>query len=118
MTQSPTHKHLFLADLEWLVLPPVMLRQFRVFRRNKLPFGFASWAHLNEEAAARLRSGARRLKPGDWKSGAELWLVDLVAPFGGREAIVAELRDKVFQGKRVKTLAPAPDGKGTAVVEW
>ena len=95
-----------------------MPREFRIFRRNKLPVAYASWARLGEEAAARLRNGARRLKPGDWKSGDELWLVDLVAPFGGRDAITAELRDKVFQGKKVKTFAPGPDGKGLVAVEW
>lgn len=61
MMQAPTHKHLFLADLEWLVLPPVILGQFRLWRRGDVPVGFASWAYLSEEAEARVRSGVRRL---------------------------------------------------------
>ena len=118
MINSPTHKHLFLADMEWLVLPPVLLKQFRIFRRRRVPVAYVSWAFLNDEAAVRLRGGARRLRPGDWKSGEDLWLIDVVAPFGGAEALVKELKEKVFAGRTVKTLQPAAGGGGTAVVEW
>ncbi|WP_229596447.1 toxin-activating lysine-acyltransferase [Pseudodesulfovibrio sediminis] len=46
------------------------------------------------------------------------WLVDLVAPFGGGEDILKELRENVFKGQKVKTVQPAQDGSGMAVVEW
>lgn len=65
MTHSTGHKHLFLADLEWLVLPPVMARQFRLFKNKSRPFAFASWALLNEESEKRLLAGQPRLRPGD-----------------------------------------------------
>ena len=109
---------MFMTDLEWLVLPPVMLKQFRIFRRDRIPVAFASWAYLNEDAARRLTNGSRRLKPQDWKSGEELWLIDLIAPFGGADGIIKELREKVFKGQTVKTLQAAPGGDGMAVVEW
>ena len=32
MMIDKTHKFMHLADLEWLVIPPVMLRQCRLFR--------------------------------------------------------------------------------------
>src|SRR5215472_8804565 len=32
MMNMPQYRHVFLADLEWLVLPPVMLGQYRLFR--------------------------------------------------------------------------------------
>jgi cytolysin-activating lysine-acyltransferase len=117
MMQSPAHKHLFMADLEWLVLPPVLLRKFRIFRCRGVPIGFASWAYLSEEAEARFKAGARRLKPEDWKSGDRLWLIDVIAPFGGGDAILKELRERAFKGQTVKALQPAPGGDA-AVVEW
>ena len=113
---SPTHKHLFMTDLEWLVVPPLRLRQFRLFRRKNAPVAYASWAALTEEAEKRLLSGVRKLQPGDWNAGDRLWLIDLAAPFGGHEAILKELREKVFAGRPVKTLQPGPDGKGMRVV--
>jgi len=99
------------------VLPPLMLKQFRIFRKDNAPVAFASWAYLNEDAAARLAGGSHRVSPKDWKSGDGLWLIDLVAPFGGGDAIIKELREKVFKGQTVKTLQPAPSGEGVAVVE-
>ncbi len=118
MMNSPPHKHLFIADLEWLTAPAIALKQFRIFRKNNTPIAFASWGYLSEEVAGRLSKGGKRLKPADWKSGKELWLIDLIAPFGGQEQIISELREKVFKDQKIKTLQPAPDGKGMAVVEW
>ena len=31
MTQSPRHKAVPLGDLEWLLMPAILLRQFRIF---------------------------------------------------------------------------------------
>ena len=80
LAQSPTHKHFSLADLEWLVVPPLMLEQYRVFRDAKnAPIGVALWAYLDEAAEASLEAGNAKLRPDQWKSGDRLWLVELVA---------------------------------------
>ena len=118
LTQSPQHKFMFLADMEWYFLPPFRHRQFRVFHKDKAPIAFVSWAYVSAEVEDRLKAGAVRLKPEDWRSGDNLWLIDLCAPFGGGEYILKELREKVFKGQKVKTLQPAPDGSGMAVMEW
>ena len=118
LTQSPQHKFMFLADLEWYFLPPFRLRQFRVFHKDKAPIAYVSWAYVSDEVEERLKSGATRLKPEDWRSGENLWLIDLCVPFGGGEFILKELRENVFKEQKVKMLQPAPDGSGMAVVEW
>lgn len=123
MSRSDAHKHLFMTEIDWLILPPVQLRQFRIWRRDNQPIGYASWAYLSDEAAARLADGAlgtrlRRIAPGEWKGGDQLWLVDVVTPFGGADGMVRELREKVFAGQKLRTLQTAPDGTGVAVVEW
>lgn len=106
MTMSPAHKHLFVADLEWALMPPVLLRQFSMVRRNNRLAAFVSWAAVSDEVDARLQQGIARMKPADWRSGNHLWIVDVIAPFGGAEDIVAQVREKVFVGKTVKVLAP------------
>ncbi len=123
MSQSGLHKHLFLSDLEWLVMPALSLGQFRIWHQtnpqgHNVPVAFASWAYLDEGAEARIKEGIKKLAPTDWKSGEALWLIDLIAPFGGADNVIKELREKVFEGRTVKSLQPAPDGKGLAVVEW
>src|SRR4051794_25824411 len=37
MTQSPRHKSIPLGDLEWLVMPAVLLQQFRMFYKGEQP---------------------------------------------------------------------------------
>mgnify|MGYP000850280573 CR=1 FL=1 len=102
MASSPTHRHLFLADLEWLVLPPLMLQQFRIFRVKQRPVAFVSWAFLSEEAEARLQQSTPRLQPADWNSGDRAWIVDVVMPFGNIPEALKELKSREFQGREVK----------------
>jgi cytolysin-activating lysine-acyltransferase len=118
MSRSPLHKHLMVTDIEWLLMPPIMLNQFHLWQDNGRPHGFASWAYFGEEQEERIaKKGIRRLMPTDWKTGEALWLIDFVAPFGQQEAMVEELRLKILPGKRMKMLQARPEG-GTGVVEW
>ncbi|BCS88456.1 toxin-activating lysine-acyltransferase [Pseudodesulfovibrio sediminis] len=74
----------------------------------------------SDEVEERLAAGASRLKPDDWKSGEQLWLVDLVAPFGGGEDILKELRENVLKGQKIKTVQMVPGGNGMTAVggDW
>lgn len=112
MSQSPAHKHLFLADLEWLVAPAVMAKQFRLFKNGDRPFAYASWALLDEEAEKRLVGGQPRLRPGDWRSGDRLWLIDLVAPFGGQDGVLKHLKENLFADRKLMALRRNPNGGG------
>ncbi len=112
LSQSPTHKHFSIGDLEWLVMPAILLEQFRVFHGPKHPLGFALWARFSEEAEKRfleqVESGrGARLRPQNWKSGERLWLIELVAPFATpenkmNEAMIADLIDNVFKSEPFK----------------
>jgi cytolysin-activating lysine-acyltransferase len=109
-SQSPKHKNFFVSDLEWLVMTPILLRQFRVFYAPDRPIGVALWAYVNDTVEERLKSGHARLAPADWKSGETLWLVDIVAPFGGHDAMIKDLKEKVFPEREMKFLG-LEDGK-------
>jgi cytolysin-activating lysine-acyltransferase len=91
MTQSPRHKAIPLGDLEWLVMPAILLRQFRIFYKGEQPVGVALWALADELVAKRIDADDRRLAAVEWKSGPNLRIVELVAPFGGE----AEMREQV-----------------------
>jgi len=116
MSSSPLHKHMFIGDLEWLVLPPIKLNQFRVFRKDGNPVAFASWALLSEEVEQDMQNGRRKLKPHEWNEGDRPWLIDLVNPFGGGEEILAHLRDHVFKETGLKTIVPGSVPGETEVV--
>ncbi|MGE5546800.1 MAG: toxin-activating lysine-acyltransferase [Solirubrobacterales bacterium] len=118
MTMPQSHKFLFLADLEWLVMPPLGLRQFRLWRQGQQPVAFASWAFLSDEAQERAVAGVRRLRPSDWKSGDHAWLMDVVAPNAEfAQKMVEELKRDVFAGRTLKGLRPRPQGGGSEVVD-
>lgn len=85
LSQSPIHRHLELADMEWLIMPPLIHKQFYTFRDAEKPVGLALWARCGEKAETKLQKGLRdpagRLTLEEWNSGDAVWLVDLVAPF-------------------------------------
>jgi cytolysin-activating lysine-acyltransferase len=91
MTQSPRHKAIPLGDLEWLVMPAILLRQFRMFYKGEQPVGVVLWALVDKLVANRLDAGDRRLTAVEWKSGTTMRIVDIVAPFGGE----AEMRNQL-----------------------
>ena len=91
MTQSPRHKAIPLGDLEWLLMPAILLRQFRIFYKGEQPVGVALWALADDLVAQRIDAGDSRLTAVEWKSGSNMRIVELVAPFGGE----AEMRSKV-----------------------
>lgn len=114
MGQSPAHRHIFISDLEWLVLPPLTKRQVRIWRRRTergaSPVVYASWAMVTEEVEKRLLQGQNRLRPNEWDGGTIPWLIDLVAPYGGGDAALNELVDQTFGGQPIKALVPTPGG--------
>jgi cytolysin-activating lysine-acyltransferase len=91
MTQSPRHKAMPLGDLEWLLMPAILLRQFRIFYEGEQPVGVALWALADELVAKRIDAGDRRQAAVEWKSGGNMRIIDIVAPFGGE----AEMREQI-----------------------
>jgi cytolysin-activating lysine-acyltransferase len=91
MTQSPRHKAILLGDLEWLVMPAILLQQFRIFYKGEQPVGAAFWALADEIVAKRIDAGDVRLTPAEWKSGANKRIIDVVAPFGGEGEIRSQI---------------------------
>ena len=113
--QSSHRRFHFINDLEWLVMPPLMLGQCKLYMKRQYPISYASWAFLSPEAEHRLLENGGRLRPEDWRSGDRPWLIDLVAPFGGAEPMLADLRRNEFPGQILRYLAPdSQGGKFTA----
>ncbi|WP_155847769.1 toxin-activating lysine-acyltransferase [Asticcacaulis benevestitus] len=102
MTQSPLHKQLFIGDLEWFAMPAILLEQFRVWNGPNSPAAVALWATVSEETEARLEAGGGKLSPDEWQNGDRPWLIDLVAPFGATDEILADLASSIFDGKPFK----------------
>lgn len=111
LTQSPLHKQLFIGDLEWFAMPAILLEQFRIWNGPNSPAAVAFWALVSDETQERLQAGAHKLRPDEWKAGQNLWLIELVAPFGATDEILADLSASVFEGAPFKFHNVGPDGQ-------
>ena len=108
LSQSAQHRELLVNDLIWLLMPPILNRQFHIFRKEEGPVGAALWALFSAETEAKVKQSISRpkftLSQGDWRTGDRLWLIALTAPFSNpqnkeAELMVADLIAGPFAGK-------------------
>ena len=116
MMQQGPGRLAFVADLEWRVMPPLVLDQAKLYMRDGMPLAFVTWALLSDAVAERYRHAPHHLAPADWRSGEQLWIVDLFAPFGGAADVFKDLRSTVFPGKALRQLG-AMNGETAEIVE-
>ncbi|MCB2218462.1 toxin-activating lysine-acyltransferase [Desulfofustis glycolicus] len=109
--QSPHRRYQFISDLEWLLIPPLVSGQCKLYMKQEYPISFVSWAFLTDEVEKRLLGNGGRLRPEDWTSGERLWLIDIVAPFGGVETVLSDMRSS-FSEREIHLLAPDPENGG------
>ena len=117
-SRSTEHKHYSLADIEWMVLPPVTRGQFYVVELIhktglRAPIAALTWAFVSEEVDWRLAQqghGARvRLRPDEWKSGEIAWLIDIVGVAEGLKEGLRWLNDGPFKQKDLKLMVQGSD---------
>lgn len=111
MSQSPVHKQFFISDLEWFAMTPILAQQFRLFYAQNKPIGVVLWAFVNDEVEERLKAGTTKLRPQDWKCGDKLWVVEVISPFGGPEAMIKNLKEQVFQDKEIRYVSISNTGQ-------
>ena len=83
-----------------LVLPPLELGQYIIYEDKEVPLCWASWALLSDETSKLYAERKYNLKPDDWNSGNNLWLVNIICPFGGGDIALKRL-DKLRKEKNL-----------------
>lgn len=111
MMQQSATRHTLLSELEWRVMPALVLDQAKLYMRENFPIAYVSWAKLSDEVAQRYRASPHQLTAADWQSGEHIWIVDLCAPFGGAQEVMKDLRTNVFPGKESHQLLMGADGR-------
>ena len=107
-TQTSTHKYFSMVDVESRTLPALVLEQCKLYVQSDtggLPMGFVSWARLSDEAEIKYMT-TQRISPSDWKSGDNLWLIDIVTPYGNQEAIFRDLYNGLLKDEEIYFLFP------------
>ena len=132
LMRDQNFKNMRIADLEWLVLPPVMAGQFRLAHMPAppapgrkaeagqksgvlVPVAVALWARVLDRKSTRgcrkISTSPCALRSNQWASGNIIWLM---AVAGDRRAIpkfLEQLKEKEFKGQEVKMRANAGEGK-------
>jgi cytolysin-activating lysine-acyltransferase len=82
MSMSADHKHLPFSTLDDAVLPAILLKQFKLIRKDGTPVAFLSWATVSDEIKAALDIGEKtKLAADEWRTGPNLFIVECVSPF-------------------------------------
>lgn len=112
LMNSNAHRlNFFISDIEWLLLAPISKEQFRLYKdKDGKSVGLILWAFVNEEVDKRLQNGIGKLTFNDWLSGDILWIVDFIAPLGGGDKMLEELKQTVFKDKNFKYQSIDKDG--------
>ena len=123
---------LTIAELEWLVLPPIMVGQFALAHAPMdrsaakgekkaqhngaalVPVAVALWARVSpgiDRALSESLEKPIKLQAADWSSGDDLWLLALAGDQRAFPKFLAELQKKDFLGRQVKMRKRTPEGK-------
>lgn len=131
LMRDPGFKALRLADLEWLVLPPVMSGQWRIAQTGVdpssakpgsasgngstlVPAAVALWASVSPEIDRRLSENLDQpilLRPNEWLTGDITWLIAIAGDRRILPRFIKQLEATEFKGRTVKLRANGPDGK-------
>ena len=112
LSRSPSHRHYSLSDLEWLVIPPLLLNQYMLAEANlptgeSIPVGVVFFARVSAELDAALTKAPRypvRLHPQEWRSGDKPWIIDVAGDPKIIASIIDTMAKTVFGGEPFKML--------------
>jgi cytolysin-activating lysine-acyltransferase len=109
--RDPQRKYTFAADMDWRLLPPLVLEQCKLYNKQEMPWAYFSWATVSSEVDQRMRSATPVIAPHEWHSGSIPWLIDIVMPFGEDLPLIQEVVSSFAQGQKVFGWMPAADGQ-------
>lgn len=121
LMRSPAYNEISLGQLRQRIVPPFLANQYLIAHAKQkdggkpaFPAGVAFWARVSDEVDARLTNEpgtAAQLTPQEWKSGNNLWVIEIVAHEKVASMIIGQLRSQVFGGNSFKVRAKDSAGK-------
>ncbi len=89
-----------IGSLESWVAPAIVLRQIQFcFDEHGEPVAYATWAYLTDAMSGRMeRDEVGLLHLSDWNAGLNLWVIDVVAPYGLDRPLVTRLLRSCVEG--------------------
>jgi hemolysin-activating ACP:hemolysin acyltransferase len=95
-----------LYDIKKNLVAPIFKDQALVMVRDEKIVAYCSWAFLSDEAQAKYIKDSNSLDITDWNSGSNIWLVDVVCPYGDSVKLLGYTKRLAkifgFNGNRIK----------------
>ncbi len=105
LAHSPMHRHFSVVDITDLIMPAIILGQYRVFRNEHgSAIGFVCWGFLSDAAKQKFIGCQDILSFEEWNSGKHVFVTDFIAPFGHAKEIVKQLKCDIFPDDVVSAL--------------
>ena len=108
MAHSKLHQEWPIASIFQWVMPALMYKQCRLYRRNGRPVAYVAWARMSKEVEEAYVLNPKSLQPKDWTGGDRGWLVDWIAPFGDSASVIQDLREGIFKDEVGRALRVKP----------
>ena len=109
-----------IASLWAFLWPAIRLNQI-AFSYNSVgrPIAFVTWAFLTETVSAEVeRDCDRLLHLDEWNEGADLWIMDVVAPCGGAAALLRQVaRDRFTRHNRIRAVRRLATGEFVKMID-
>lgn len=103
MTLSPQHRELPIHEIERMIAPALLLKQFRLYSKGKQPVAFLTWVTVSDELRERLETGQTLEDLKDWRSGPNVVVLDCISPFQPpetfREKFLDSLSDAIVESE-------------------
>ena len=120
LMRSSHYKEYKICDLEWLLLPAITNRQFRIGEVKldeahggaTVPASLVLWALVSPEVDKRLTGTTEsepKLTPAEWTSGDIPWLVHAAGEARFVRPVVDQLMATTFKGRTLKVLGRDKD---------
>ena len=119
LMRDTQYKNLRVADLEWLVLPPLIAGQSRVAMARHgtsgpiIPVAAALWARVSDAVDKRLSGNLDKpplLRANEWTSGDNIWLITLAGSKQALPSLIMDLQKSVLKGRAAKVRTQKKDG--------
>lgn len=107
-----------IAEVEQYLVPALKAHQCKVYVDDRNgPAAFVTWALLDDECHQAMLQG-KNPPPDRWRSGENLWFMDIVAPYGDAPRIIRDLQCNVFPDRHAHSVKRSPDGSIVRIKKW
>ena len=77
------------------LLKPIISNQYFLMKNEDSPVMFLSYAFVDDKAIKELTSGERSIRLDEWNSGSNLFIPDIISPFGLKASWIKYIRDEL-----------------------